>query len=382
MTRTTRSDDLRQTKNPLFNDRILRLGTFGTNISGGCTISSIEGTLKVDWQTTAELARSADRMEFEAVVPIARWRGMGGVTDFGEESFETLTWAAALGALTKTPAIFATSHVPSIHPVMLAKQATTIDHVTNGRFCLNVVNGWYKPEIEMFGGKLLEHSDRYDCAEEWLNIIKLLWTEEKPFDFEGKYYNIPQGMMKLKPIQKPYPVIMNAGGSERGMHFAAKNCDIVFVTHKSHDLASMQKQVRQYRDMAFNTYGRELRIWSQAYIVHGDTEADAKDYLNECIQKGDLVALDNLLTSISINQKNLPKDVADSLRTHFIAGFNGYPFVGTKEQIVEGFFTLVDAGFDGVLLSWPRYYEDMLRFESELYPLLVQAGLRANRASV
>ncbi len=303
MIQTTRADELRESNNPLYNKRALRLGTFGTNLGGGCTISSIEGTLKVDWKVTSELAMSADRMEFEAIVPVARWRGMGGITNFNEESFETLTWAAALGALTKKSAVFATSHVPSIHPVMLAKQAATIDHVTNGRFCLNVVNGWYKPEIEMFGSKLLEHGDRYDCAEEWLNIIKTLWTSEVPVDFDGKYFKIPQGMMKLKPIQKPYPLIMNAGGSERGMHFAAKNCDVVFVVLKSHDLQSMRKQIQQYRDMAFKEYGREIRIWSQAYIIDGDTEADAKKYLNAVLEKGDLVALDNLLTSISINQK-------------------------------------------------------------------------------
>jgi dimethylsulfone monooxygenase len=380
MISSSRMEDLRAAQSPLLNNRKLRLGTFGTNLSGACTISSIEGTLRADWATTLRLAQCADRMDFEAIVPIARWRGMGGVTNFNEESFETLTWAAALGALTKNPAIFATSHVPTVHPVMLAKQAMTIDHVTSGRFCLNVVNGWYKPEIEMFGAKLLDHNERYDCAEEWLQIIKLLWTEVKPFDFEGKYYHVPQGMMKLKPVQKPYPLIMNAGGSERGMHFAAKNCDVVFVTHKSHDLESLQAQVREYRDMAFHAYGRELRIWCQAYVVQGETKADAEAYRNECVEKGDFEALDNLLTSISINQKNLPKEVAERLRLHFLVGFNGYPLVGTKEQIVEGLSVLVKAGFDGVLLAWPRYEQDMLRFEHEVYPLLVQEGLRQHEA--
>ena len=68
---------------------------------------------------------------------------------------------------------------------MAAKQATTIDHVTGGRFALNIVTGWNRPEIEMFGSPMMEHNDRYECAAEWLHIIKQLWTRDEPFDFEG-----------------------------------------------------------------------------------------------------------------------------------------------------------------------------------------------------
>jgi len=316
-------------------------------------------------------------MEFEAIVPVARWRGFGGATNFNGESFETFSWAAGIGASTKYPAIFSTAHVPSIHPVMAAKQCTTIDHITDGRFCLNLVTGWYRPEIEMFGAPLLEHDRRYDCATEWLDIMKRLWTEEAPFDFEGEFFKVPRAQMRPMPIQKPHPVIMNAGGSERGMHFAAKNCDVAFVLPRKKDLKSLTAQVQSYRQLARESYGREIRIWTNAYIVQGDTEDDAKAYLNEVInEKGDRVALENFFTSLSIDSRALPPDAAETMKGDFMAGYGGYPLVGTSEQVVGGLATLVKAGFDGVLLSWPRYTEDMLRFEQETYSLLVQAGLR------
>jgi alkanesulfonate monooxygenase SsuD/methylene tetrahydromethanopterin reductase-like flavin-dependent oxidoreductase (luciferase family) len=111
--------------------------------------------------------------------------------------------------------------------------------------------------------------------------------------------------------------------------------------------------------------------------VQGDTEDDAKAYLNEVInEKGDRVALENFFKSASIDSRSLPPDAAETMKGDIMAGYGGYPLVGTGEQVVDGLATLVKAGFDGVLLSWPRYTEDMLRFEQETYPLLAQAGLR------
>jgi FMNH2-dependent dimethyl sulfone monooxygenase len=377
MNDSERFDALRRIGNPLFSDRKLKLGTFGTNLSGGCAMSAIEGTMPAVWSSGLALAQCADRMKFEAIVPVARWRGFGGVTDFNGESFESFSWAAGIGASTKFPAIFSTSHVPAIHPVMAAKQSTTIDHITDGRFCLNIVTGWYRPEIEMFGAPLMEHDRRYDYATEWLDIMKRLWTEEEPFDFEGEFFKVPRAQIRPMPIQKPHPAIMNAGGSERGMHFAAKNCDVVFVLPRKKDLGSLTAQVQSYRKLARESYGREISVWTNAYIVQGDTEDDAKAYLNEVInEKGDRVALENFFTALSIDSRALPPDAAETMKGDFIAGYGGYPLVGTSEQVVDGLATLAKAGFDGVLLSWPRYTEDMLRFEQETYPLLVQAGLR------
>ena len=244
MDANTRPDQLREASNPLFNDRKLKLGTFCTNLSGGCAISSIEGVLEADWPSTLALAQMGDAMEFEALVPVGRWKGFGGVTNFNGAGFESFSWAAAIGASTKYPGIFATSHVPTIHPVMAAKQATTIDHVTGGRFNLNIVTGWYKPEIEMFGEEQLEHDTRYDKAIEWLEIIKLLWTREEEFDYEGKFYKINKGWLQPKPIQKPYPVVMNAGGSEKGRHYAAKYCDVAFIVLQSHEFDDVQGACR------------------------------------------------------------------------------------------------------------------------------------------
>ena len=196
----TRPDQLREARNPLFNDRKLKLGTFCSNLSYGCAISTVDGTLKAEWPSTLALAQMADQMQMEAIVPVGRWKGFGGTTNFNGAGFELFSFASAVTASTKYPSVFATSHVPTIHPVMAAKQGATIDHVGGGRFSLNVVTGWFRPEIEMFGDEQLEHDTRYDRAIEWLEIIKKLWTEDEEFDYQGKFYNIRKGWLQPKPI--------------------------------------------------------------------------------------------------------------------------------------------------------------------------------------
>src|SRR5580700_10706309 len=85
-----------RTSNPLYSDRKLKLATFGSNVKSGCAITSGEGALPGDWPTALRIARLADAMEFEAIVPVGRFRGVGGETDYGGTSFEPYTFAAAL----------------------------------------------------------------------------------------------------------------------------------------------------------------------------------------------------------------------------------------------------------------------------------------------
>jgi dimethylsulfone monooxygenase len=373
----SRADELRGASNPLFSDRKLKLGTFCSNLSGGATMSSMDGMLQVKWESTVMLARLADEMGFEAIVPVGRWKGFGGSTNFNGEGFECFTWAAAMGALTKHPAVFSTSHVPTMHPVMAAKQGATIDHISGGRFTLNVVTGWYRPEIEMFGAPLMEHDTRYDMAVEWIEIIKRLWTSEKEFDFEGKFYKVKGAILAPKPIQKPYPAVMSAGVSPKGRQFAAHHADVNFVNLDAHDFDGIRARVAASRKTAWDECKREIQVWTNAYIFQGETEAEARAFYKECVfDKGDWEGVENLVNTMGLNSLSIPAPILQTLKEHFIAGWAGYPLIGTKAQVVDGLAMLQRAGFDGIVLTWPRYIEGMRQFKDETFPLVQQAGLR------
>ena len=361
-------------------DNALRLGTFSTNLSGGCSMSTVDGVLDADWASTSELARMSDEMSFEALVPVGRWRGFGGQTDFNGAGFESFTWAAGIAAQTDTSGVFVTSHVPTIHPLLAAKQATTIDHISGGRVALNVVTGWNVPEIEMFGAPMLPHDERYAVAQEWVDIVRAVWTSDEPFSFEGKYYRVIDALLKPQPIQKPHPVLMNAGGSKAGRHFGARNCDVVFINADlgQQSPAGLAEKVKDFKRLAREEYGREISVWTNAYIVEGDTEADAKAFLDYYVnEKGDWEAAQNLVDGMIGNTETMAKETIQEMKFHFIAGWSGYPIVGSTDMVVDKLVELSKTGLDGVLLSWPRYVQDMRQFQERTYPLLVEAGVRA-----
>jgi alkanesulfonate monooxygenase SsuD/methylene tetrahydromethanopterin reductase-like flavin-dependent oxidoreductase (luciferase family) len=365
--------------NPVFGDRKLKLGTFQTNLDSGCVMADLDGRLQATWPSTVALAKLADEMEFEALVPVARWHGFGGSTDPQGPGFETYTWAAGIAGATRRSGVISTSHVALNHPIIAAKQSTVIDHISNGRFTLNIVNGWNYPEMEMFGVKLLDHEDRYKCAEEWLSIVKRLWTEHDRFDHDGRFYQIKRGYLQPKPIQSPYPAIMNAGSSERGRHFACKHCDVVFTSIRTHDIPTNTAHVQAYHRLAREEYGRVVRVWANANIVQAETEREARDFYQYYVhEKGDWAAAQNVIETMAaeINQRDYPPERRRAMAETIVAGWGGFPLIGTKEQVVDGLLTLSKIGLDGVLLSWPRYEAGMREFRDVTYPLLKQAGLR------
>jgi alkanesulfonate monooxygenase SsuD/methylene tetrahydromethanopterin reductase-like flavin-dependent oxidoreductase (luciferase family) len=371
--------DRRET-NPIFGDRKLKLGTFQTNLEAGCVMSDLDGRLDISWDSTVRLAKLAEEMDFEAIVPVARWQGFGGATNPQGKGFEAYTWAAGISAVTQTPGVISTSHVSLNHPIIAAKQSAAIDHISRGRYTLNIVTGWNKPEIDMFGAPMLHHSERYACSEEWIGIVKRLWTEDETFDFEGKYYKIAKGYLQPKPVQDPYPAIMNAGSSDRGRHFAAKYCDVVYtIVRGGGTIDDYRAHVDAYRKLAREEYGRDIRVWSLVNIVQGETEKEAKDFYNYYVhEKGDWEAARNVVDTfmLDVNARSIPPERVKALQEVMIATWGGYSLIGSKEQVVDGLIAMSRAGLDGVLLAFPRFEAGMREFRDVTYPLVKQAGLR------
>jgi dimethylsulfone monooxygenase len=358
--------------NPLYGANKLKLGVFGANVSNGCAITTAEGTLQMTWPNTSAIARLADEAGLEALVPIGRWKGAGGPTNFNGSSFETYTWAAGLGAQTSHIAVLATSHVTTVHPVVAAKLITTVDHITNGRFALNVVcgGGFFTLEVPMFGAPRMEHDLAYEYAAEWLDICRKLWTCEAEFDYAGRFFHLRGLAHDPKPIQRPYPAIMNAGASGVGQRFAAREANLVFMPlvkgHVKERVDSLRASAREM--------GREIQVWGSAYVVCRPTEKEARDYLHYyVVEKGDRIAATNILTG---GVPSRAPDTLDDITFRLMAGWYGYQLLGTPEQIAAEMVELACAGLDGCVLSWVDYEAGLGQFSEQILPLLEQAGVR------
>ncbi len=367
--------------NPLYSENRMKLGAMAFNCSHGSTITSAEGAWEMNWPDTKDVVRMADGAGLEALLPVGRWKGYGGPTNFNNRTFESFTWAAGVGALTDYPAVFATTHVPLTHPIAAAKQAVTVDHISSGRFALNVVCGWFRNEFEMFDAEWREHDERYQYAAEWLDFVRRIWSAEEEFDFEGKYFQAKNVWGQPKPLQQPFPPVMNAGGSPAGQEFAATYCDMNFVILRDHnDMDAGKAQIDNLKNMARGV-GREVQSWIHGYVVCRDTEREAQDYLNYYVrEKGDYEAANNLLKIFGFESQTLEPEELDAFRRHFIAGHGGYPLVGTAEQIVSEMDKLSSIGIDGILLSWVDYKTELRQWVAEVLPLMEQAGQRKRHA--
>ncbi len=363
--------DGRQT-NPLYNDQKMKLGLFGTNCSQGLIMSHAPSTYQATWKHTLEVARRADQMGFEALVPIARWRGFGGTTNFNGNCFETYTWAAGVAQATEQIAVFATSHLPTVHPIVAAKAATTIDHISGGRFGLNLVMGWFSPEMEMFGGAQREHDERYVFGQEWLDYCLKLWSEPGSFEFEGAYFHGKGVESYPKPHQSPRPILINAGNSKSGVDFSARNVDINFASLE--DFESMKQYTTTLRTKANEDYQRDISVMTYGLIVCRDTEKEAKDAFQSVIDHGDWGAAGNVIKIAGVESQSF--DHAIKFQERFIAGWGGYPIVGTPEQVVEELGKLNEAGMDGMIMGLVDYNEELKYLDEKVMPLMVQAGLR------
>ena len=349
-----------------------KLAVFGTNVSGGCSITEAEGGIAVTWPETKRIAQLADRAGLDALIPVARWKGFGGTTNFNDRCFETFTWAAGLAAVTERIQLFATLHVPTVHPVRAAKEAATIDHISGGRFGLNMVAGWNEAEVRMFGLTQRAHDDRYAVSDEWATLVKRIWAEDT-FDFDGQYFQLPGVHSEPKPVQRPGPVVMSAGQSPAGSAFAARHADLQFIFLP--DITQTAPTVAVLKAKAREQHGRDIKVMSLANVVCRETEQEARDFYRYYVhEKGDWAAAQNLAAGAAQNSQSADYDSA--FLEAIVAGYGAIPMVGTPDQIVDLMRKLADAGLDGVTLSWVDYEHGIEQYESELLPRLRAAGLR------
>jgi len=146
----------------MYNSNKLKIGLFGANCSSGRAVTRVPERWSGAWRDNLDLARTADDAGIDFMLPIGRWKGYGGDTDYQGATLETLTWASGLLASTRHLTVFGTVHAPLFHPLIAAKEFVTADHIGEGRFGLNLVVGWNEDEFEMFGVQQRDHERRYE----------------------------------------------------------------------------------------------------------------------------------------------------------------------------------------------------------------------------
>lgn len=361
-------------QSPIFNDNKLKLGFFSPNCSSGMAVTKVDERWDNSWDNNIALAKLADDAGIEFLLPIARWIGYGGETDFHGSVLETITWATGLLAHTKRITVFATVHTAFVHPFVAAKQLATADQLGKGRIGLNVVAGWNKPEYDSFGVDLPhEHKERYALAQEWFDYVRAVWDHDGPFEWDGRFF---QGK-GIYAFPRPYdgqPPIMNAAGSGEGREFAVRNADFLFCI--SIDLDQSKPEVAAIQEKS-RALGRETGAFTLSHVVCRPTRKEAEDYYRWYSEENaDWAAVDNLMALQGLHAQSFPPEALKTMRGRFAAGHGTYPLIGDPDTIAKEMARIPEAGFAGTTLSFVDYVKEFPFFRDEVIPRLERMGLR------
>jgi hypothetical protein len=274
--------------------------------------------VETDWrQPTSRVNRFyPDIGMFEDVARIAE-RGMFDLIFFGDGAGIPNVWQGSIEAAVRrgvawprmemSPWITAMSRVTShvgfgltyattfMHPFYVARLLNSLDHITGGRIAFNVITSQRRSDYENYGfDDLVEHGVRYDRMEEFIHVCKRLWASVEPDAFvwdaktgivadpdkvrainhAGRFFKV-KGPLSVPPSPQGYPVLIQAGGSQRGIAAAAKFVDHVFGAGKGLKLMAEQ---RRDMDAALVREGRDPQevgiLWATKVIV-AETSADA-----------------------------------------------------------------------------------------------------------
>ena len=174
------------------------------------------------WPEARELANAAEESGFDAVYVADHFFGVGG-----DDPLEAWTEMTAVAAVTKKIEIgflvLCNNYRP---PALLAKMATTLDAISNGRLILGYGAGWFAQEYEAYGYDFPSMRTRLEQLEEGLEILKRMWTEDAA-TFHGLHYHVEGARCEPKPTRKPHPrILIGAGGEKILLRHVAQYADM------------------------------------------------------------------------------------------------------------------------------------------------------------
>src|ERR1700730_8413711 len=207
------------------------------------TLHVLEGGLSPGYVTQS--ARAHDEAGFDLALV--------GHTSSSAEGF-----LVALHAAAHTERLdYLVAHRPGfVAPTLMARKIATFDHLTGGRLAVHIITG--KTDEEQHGdGDFTPKDERYRRAAEYLELMKLAWSSERPFDFSGEFYKVKGADSDVRPLQQPHPLLFFGGASDGALAMGARLGDVYAIY--AEPLASTRERIAQFRSQAA-AFGRTLGL--------------------------------------------------------------------------------------------------------------------------
>jgi len=344
------------------------------NVSGGLVVSKIEQRTSWDIDYNRKLAQIAEKAGFDYALSQIRFTAGYGA----EYQHESVAISHALLAATEKLRVIAAVLPGPWHPAVLAKQIATIDQLTGGRVAVNVVSGWFRGEFHGIGEPWLEHDERYRRSQEFIEVLKGIWTQDN-FTYKGDFYRFHDYTLKPKPLQQPHPEIFQGGSSRAARDMASRVSDWYFTNGNT--VEGIKAQVDDIRAKAAAN-GQQVKVGVNAFIIARDTEEEAQAVLQEIIDKADPEAVNAFGDAVKQAGKASPEGEGNWAKSTFqdLVQYNdGFKtnLIGTPQQIAERIVALKAVGVDLVLSGFLHFQEEVAYFGDKVLPRVRELEAKA-----
>ena len=315
-------------------------------------------------KTVAERAEAAG---YDFLLSMVKLRGFGGKTEFWDHNLESFTLMAGLAAVTSRINLFASVALPTLHPAMVARMASTIDDISNGRFGINIVSGWNQSEYAQMGvwpGDWY-YDKRYDYATEYVTIMRELWSTGVS-DLKGEYFQLDDCQLSPPPRDGGVPLVC-AGQSDRGMQFCAEHGDFQFIIGTD-DFDVVRADAARLREAADET-GRDVGVYVLFQVTMGETDAEAAATWDRYRDGADLDAIAFMTGQANLDTAGATAEKITEMKGAF--NLNIGPIVGSHATIAERLDEVgaID-GVKGVMCVFDDYPRATTEFGERVMPLL------------
>lgn len=312
------------------------------------------------WERNRNLVRQAEALGFDSTL-IAQhtYNPLGDTLD----QLEAWTAAAALAEATERIEIITAIKPTLYHPVVFAKLALGIEEISHGRLSINVVNAWFKPELERAGIPFVEHDERYAYGQEWLEIVTRLFQGER-VEHDGRFFSVHDYQLRPTGTYRPRPQIYLGGESTPARDLAARSADVWFINGQPPEnvralIADASSRPRQ---------GPPLRFGLAAFVIARPTDEEAAQALAQAWR---LSALDDPLLEKLYPDVDPKAEMFKTFAKYPAIGTNGGTsagLVGSYDRVAERVAEFSALGIETFMLQFQPFEAEMARFAHEVTP--------------
>jgi len=317
------------------------------------------------------IVQRAEQYGFEFALSMIKLRGFGGETEFWEHNLESFTLMAGLAAVTERIQLFATAATLTIPPAIVARMASTIDSISHGRFGVNLVTGWQKPEYSQMGLWPGDEffANRYDYLSEYATVLRDLWSTGTS-DFKGEHFQMDDCRVSPKP-QADMKIIC-AGQSEAGMAFTAKFADYNFCFGKGVNTPKAFAPTVERLEKATADSGRDVTSVALFMVIADETDEAArarwesyKDGVDE--EAVAWLGQQGAADTKSKGDTNI-RQMADPTSA---VNINMGTLVGSFENVAKMLDEIAEVpATSGVMLTFDDFVEGIENFGQKIQPLM------------